>query len=140
MQNPFSGLRLAARSLARTPGYTIAITLMLAFGIGATTAMFTVVSSVLLRPLPYPEPDRLVRLYELSDKGRRMAVPEANARDWQAAMRTVQPMAWVSSAYVSPGVAGGQPTWLRVTQVNRSFFEVMGVGAWSGRTLAPDDA
>jgi putative ABC transport system permease protein len=61
-------LRQSIRILKSKPGFTLMAVLMLALGIGSCTAIFTVVNAVLLRPLPYPEPDKLVQLWELSDK------------------------------------------------------------------------
>jgi putative ABC transport system permease protein len=62
-------LRLAARGLLRSPGYAAVAVLTLGVGIGAATALFSVVSGVLLRPLPYPDPDRIVRVWEVSPRG-----------------------------------------------------------------------
>ena len=75
--------RLALRSLGRSPAFSTVAVLCLALGIGANAALFSVLNAVLLRPLPYPEPDRLVRIYErMGDKGQgSVSVP--NFRDWQ---------------------------------------------------------
>ncbi len=75
-------VRYALRMLAKRPGFTIVAVLTLAVGIGATTAIFSVVNGVLLRPLPYTEPDRLVRLFEQTAKNPRASVSYPNFRDW----------------------------------------------------------
>ena len=83
-------LRLAARSLRRTPVYAAVAILTIAVGIGVTTAVFSVVDGVLLRPLPYPEPDRLVRLSERSAEYARMSFAGANFRDVQVRIRKLR--------------------------------------------------
>ena len=77
-------MRYAIRQLRKTPGFTIVAVLTLAFGIGATSAIFSVVNAVMLRPLPYPEPERLVRVIEVLPQYGRFAVAPANFLDWRA--------------------------------------------------------
>src|SRR5213083_2263101 len=77
-------VRYAIRTLLRTPGFTVVAVLALALGIGANTAIFSVVNGVLLKSLPFPEPDRLVALSESSIKLPVMAVAFPNYLDWQA--------------------------------------------------------
>src|SRR5579871_2331714 len=89
-------VRQALQVFRSNPGFAIATILMLALGVGACTAIFTVVDAVLLRPLPYPEADRLVQLQELSDRGRPMNVPEGNFVDWQAGSHSFTGMAMFS--------------------------------------------
>ena len=82
-------IRLALRSLARTPGFTAVVVLTLALAIGANSAIFTVIDSVLLRPLPYESPERLVMLWERSvndPDGHEHINPE-NFRDWRRRVR-----------------------------------------------------
>ena len=87
-------LRIACRSLARVPSFSVTAILTIGLGIGAAAAMFTVVDGVLLRPLPYPEADRIVQLFQIGDKGRRGAnVSEPNFLDWQAQTRGFAAMA-----------------------------------------------
>lgn len=126
-------LRHAIRTLARNPGLTIPALLMLAFGIGGCAAIFTVLHGVLLRPLPYPEADRLVQLWELSNQGSRMSVPEANFVDWRARAAGFQFMAMYQSG-LQPVLTGSEPARLRVTTVSSEFFDVLGVRPFMGRT------
>src|SRR5713226_5014127 len=95
--SPAHDLRYALRLMRLHPGFTIAAVLVLALGIGANTAIFTVVHAVLLEPLPFPEPKRLVRLYERSVVGESAynVVSPANFLDWQReATSYVQLAAW----------------------------------------------
>lgn len=77
-------LRFGARMLRKSPGLTAVAVLTLALGIGATTAIFSVVNGVLLRPLPYPDSDRLMTLHESSEEIPDMSISMANFNDWQA--------------------------------------------------------
>ena len=87
-------LRIACRCLARVPSFSVTAILTIGLGIGAAAAMFTVVDGVLLRPLPYPDAERIVQLFQIGDKGRRGAnVSEPNFLDWQAQTRGFAAMA-----------------------------------------------
>src|SRR6058998_3597365 len=86
------------RMLARNPGFTAVAVLTLALGIGANTAIFTVVNAVLLRPLPYREPDRLMLLEERGENLRRVSVSYPNFLDWRAQNQVFDQMAAVQSA------------------------------------------
>src|ERR1043166_7013156 len=96
-------LRYAVRSLAKSPGFTVAAVLVLALGIGANTAIFSVVRAVLLAPLPYQEPDRLVRLFERDVIGTELynIVSPQNYRDWMEQAKSYEQIAAVSDASFS---------------------------------------
>src|SRR5689334_22543906 len=92
-------LRQAVRALRRTPTFTVAVVAVLALGIGATTAMFSVVYGVLLRPLPFAEPERLVRVWTVFEPGLgRGAVSAANGRDWRAQNHVFEDLALVHTS------------------------------------------
>ncbi|HEY0970344.1 MAG TPA: ABC transporter permease [Gemmatimonadales bacterium] len=127
-------LRHATRSLARSPGYTAVALLTIALGIGATTAVFSVVDGVLLRPLPFPAPDRLVDVRESSPSNATLRVPAANFHDVRRETRTLE-----SAAYYSSGeetvLGADEPLRVRTTWVSREFFHVLGVRPLHGRLV-----
>ena len=137
-------VRLALRGLRRTPGFTAVALLTLAVGIGANAAMFSAVRSVLLRPLPYPEADRLVQLWtDYRSRGR--ATPEwltpPDFQDWQTSNHTFSGMA----AYQAwgPALTGfGDPEFLNGAAVSWNYFNVLGARPALGRffSSADDDA
>jgi putative ABC transport system permease protein len=130
----------AARSLTRQPGFTAGVVLTLAVGIGATTAICSVVNAVLLQPLPLPDADRLVRIFE---NERPRSMPNVNYReylDWRSQATTLSGMA---AATMNPQVLMPTPVGLiRATGglVSSNYFEVLGATALLGRTLVSDDA
>ncbi len=132
-------LRFAWRSLRRTPVYAAVAILTIAVGIGVTTAVFSVVDGVLLRPLPYPEAERLVRLSERSEKYERMSFAGANFRDVQARTRTVPQLAAFYSASPTTVLGIGEAMRPRVASVTKEFFDVMGVAPLLGRAIAPGE-
>jgi predicted permease len=126
-------LRHAIRMLLKSPGFTLTSVFMLALGIGGCTAIFTVVNSVLLRPLPYPHAERLVQLWEVATTGGRMNVPEANFADWERMAQSFEGMAMYNSA-LWPVIGGLEPVRVRVATVSSDFFNVLGIQPVMGRT------
>ena len=133
-------LRLAARSLRRRAAFTGAAVATLALGIGATVAVFGVAHAVLLRPLPFPEPERLVRLFQ--------AYPQRDVRfgglsrpdldDWAARSRHLSGLAAYSRLPGAPTLTGGDhPDLLDATWTSGAFFTTLGVEAELGRTYGP---
>jgi predicted permease len=136
-------VRYAARVLRQRPGYSVAAIVVLALGIGANTAIFSVVHAVLLRPLPFPDADRLTFVWHVPPPDAfpgmtRFTVSPANFLDWQRQTRTFERMGLMQ--FRSFNVAGGgEPESLRAAGVSAGFFQTLGVQPLLGRTLRPDE-
>jgi predicted permease len=133
-------VRYALRSLRRAPGFTTVALLTLALGLGANTAMFTIFNGVLLRPLPYPDPDRLVRLYQADPKlGLRLNnFSRPDFEDWRDGTRS---FADIAAYFRLPTIltGRGEPLQLRVAYITGTFFGVLDAPAQLGRLLGEDD-
>lgn len=130
--------RYALRSLLRAPAFTVASVLTLALGIGATTALFSVVNGVLLRSLPYPEPDRIVQLWQINASGSRTQISDPDFEDIAAQSRSFRAVAQFNG--LSSSVSGeGGPSRLNLAFVSRGIFEVLGVQPILGRTFLPEE-
>ena len=132
-------LRYAARSLRRTPGFAATAVLVVALGVGANTAAFSLADYVLLRPLSFPEPDRLIRLWQQTPGYGRMELSPANYRDWKAMATSVTGMAAYTEGAMNL-VGSAEPRRLEVTRATADFFQVLGVPALAGRAFAPSDS
>ena len=127
-------LRYGVRVLRRNPGFSLMAVFTLALGISATTAIFSVVYGVLLRPLPYDRPDQLVQVWEKSSKGNPMNLADPNFQDLREQNRSLQGLAEFSSGLAS--VSGGsEPKRLMVASVSSDFFPLMRVFPIRGRGL-----
>ena len=132
-------LRYGARVLRRAPGFAIVAILTLGLGIGAATAVFSVVDGVLLQPLPYPEPDRIVRLFQIDANGRRNnSVSDPNFEDWKNGTHSFRAMAEMASRPL-PTIVNGQAAMIKGAAVSRDFFDVMGVTPLMGRAFSDED-
>src|SRR5215813_4277210 len=137
MQTLLQDLRYGARMLMKKPGFTLIAVLTLSLGIGANTAIFSVVNAVLLRALPYPQPDRLLVLTEKTRQGR-MGVAYPNYLDWRERAQSFTEMAGFRGALLNlTGV--DKPARLRDRAVSCNFFRVLGVGPQLGRMFVEED-
>jgi putative ABC transport system permease protein len=130
----------AARGLRRSPGFSLAVILTLALGIGGNTAVFSVVDQLLLRPLPYPDGDQLMVVEESSGSGgnSRADVSPANWLDWQRESRTFRGFAaWGLAQFTLTGA--GEPRRVNAQLVSSEFFPVLGVAPLIGRTISDED-
>lgn len=132
--------RGAVRTLQKKPGFTVTAVVALALGIGANTAIFSVINGVLLRSLAYRDPAAVVMLWEqnLSVRRSQNVVSPANFLDWQRQAKSFQGMAtaWDTRANLTEG---GEPTEIPVQRVTASFFQVLGVQPMIGRPFAEDE-
>jgi hypothetical protein len=113
--------------------------LTLALGIGATTSIFSVVDAMLLRPLPYPDAERLVFLREVGVKGGQMALAEPNFEDVRARSQSFAAMAIAAGSFPLVVSGGSEAVRSRVSIASTQFFDVMGVHPSLGRTFAPEE-
>jgi putative ABC transport system permease protein len=131
-------LRFGARMLKKNPGFTFIAVLTLGLGIGANTAIFSMVYALLLRPLPYAEAERLVQLAEKSRAGGRLDVSYPNFDDWRARAQSFEGMASVrNQSFSLTGV--DQPVQLRGRTVSWNFFQLLGVQPQLGRVFVDAD-
>ena len=131
-------LHFATRMLCKSPGFTAITVVTLALGIGANTAMFSVVQGVLLAPLQYFHPDRLVMVWENNLRFPRTWVSYPNYRDWQRGARSLQQMA----AFREQGVdltAPGTPEHLNGKEISSGFFSTLGTELALGREFSPEE-
>ena len=134
----FRDLRFASRTLAKNPSFAAIAILTLALGIGASTSIFSVVDAVLLRPLPFPNPQQIATVWELSARGRRMHLADPNFLDLRGQNKTLVGLAQFSSG--PEAVSGGsEPVRMNVAAVSQDFLKVMGVEPAHGRDFADDE-
>src|SRR5208337_404659 len=138
MSTLIQDLKFGLRMLAKNSGFTGIAVLTLALGIGATVAIFSVVYGVLLRPLPYFQPDRLVELREVNSRGGRMQFADPNFEDVRASSQTLDGVAEYAAGLES--VAGpSEPTRTMTASVSRDFLPMLRVQPVMGRGFAPED-
>src|SRR5262245_6549363 len=134
----FQDLRFALRMLLKEPGFTTIAVIALALGIGANTAIFSVVNAVLLEPLPFHEPERLVRVWRSSGKQDRSAVSFPDFADMRARQSVFERMAaWRSSDFTMTGQ--GDPVNLIGVVVTAELFPLLGVSPKLGRSFTPEE-
>jgi predicted permease len=131
-------LRYTARTLGRARGFAIVAILVLALGIGANTAVFSVTDYVLIRNLPFPAPERLVRVWENLPGYREMELSPVNYRDWKQMNTVFDDMGGFSTNSANL-VGQGDPTRIKVAAVTGSLFSVLGVPPLFGRPIVPAD-
>lgn len=131
-------LRYGLRTSIKGPGFSAIVILMLALGIGSTTAIFSVVSAVLLRPLPYPEPDRLMMVFASSARGLG-TVYAPDFVEWRAQCRVCAQMGAYAGTWPSNLTGGKEPDRVRVARVTDGLFATLGVTPHIGRKFLPEE-
>jgi predicted permease len=135
-------LRFGIRSLTRNPGFSVLAVLVMALGIGANVALFTVVRSVLLKPLPFKDQDRLVRLYEADAHGRYQdnVLAGGTFASWQSQAHSFEQMAIKKGIdYNLSGSAAQLPELVHAEEASWNIFPLLGVNAARGRLFLPSD-
>lgn len=138
MDGLLQDVRYGLRVLWKSRIYTFVAVLTLLLGIGASTAIFSVVYGVLLRPLPYQNPEQIVRVWEANPSGRRMHFADPNFEDMRAQVHSLQGMAQMRAGETTV-VIGNAPDRVRVAQVSADFFSVMAVQPIHGRLFGPEE-
>lgn len=134
----FRDVGYICRSLRKSPGFAAAAVLTLALGIGANTAIFSVVQGVVLAPLPYSQPDRLVVVWENNPRFPRVWVSYPNFQDWRRTARSFRQMA----AFMEQGVdltSPGAPEHLNGKEISSGFFSTLGAKLALGREFSPEE-
>lgn len=139
MQAIWDDLRFGARMLWKKPGFTLTVIFTLALGIGATTAIFSVVDAVVLRSLPFPDAERIVHLREVNEIGRQIRVAEPNYLDVRARQRSFETMSQLAGGTVVV-TGGSEPVRVGAYWVTNDFFRVLGVQPMAGRTFSLEES
>ena len=138
MNEVLQDLRYAVRTLRKSPGFATVAVLTLAIGIGANTAIFSFVNGVLLKPLPYGEPERILRVLEKPPGGGRNGISTLNFLDWQKDNTVFDYMAAQTGGSVTlTGI--NEPVQLRGSRVSAHYFDIFGIKPAFGRTFAADE-
>ena len=138
VENLLRDVRYGMASLARDPGFAAVTIGLLALGIGANTAMFSIVDAVLLRPLPFPEPERMVRLWETPTPTLHNNTTTLTFLDWKRQGDLFEALS-VEESFGAAVATGGDPARLSGKLVSADYFHVFGVKARLGRTFAPGE-
>ncbi|MET0649708.1 MAG: ABC transporter permease [Pyrinomonadaceae bacterium] len=141
MRTLLQDVRYAVRTLLKSPGFASVAVLALALGIGANTAIFSVVKAVLLSPLPYPEPERLVWVRE-SNPGADIPDEPASApnyNDWRTQVRSFDGIAAYANTALTLTDGGGEPERIPAVSTSANFFQVVGVAPALGRGFLPEE-
>ena len=138
LETLLSDVRYGIRMMARSPGFTIIAILTLALGIGANTAIFSVVNGVLLNPLPFPQPEQLVSLSESKPNFATGSISYLNFRDWQRNNHTFSAMA-ISRSLSFSLTGSGEAEQLKAELLSSDYFSLLGVKPVLGRMFAPGE-
>src|SRR6266852_1794707 len=141
MQTLLQDLRYAVRMLLKSPGFTCVAVFTLALGIGANSAIFSVVNTLLIRPLPYSNPDQLVMVWENLARANNPhnAVSPANFLDWKEQNKSFQQMAAFTALVNYNFTDGAVPERVVAARVSAGFFQMLGVQPVQGRLFNDEE-
>jgi len=131
-------IAVALRTIRRDPSFSVTVVLVAALGIAATTAAFSIADHVLVKPLPFRDPERLVKVWQLPPGGGTLEASPAHFRDWQAQASSLEDLA-AFTLHSTNLVGAGEPLRLDGSWASGNLFAVLGVPSLIGRTLTPDD-
>src|SRR4051812_30655842 len=133
--------RLGVRSLGKSPGFLTVVTLSLALGIGANSTIFSVIDTLLHRPLPYDHPEQLIAIWEthLGEEGMERRVPIAESLDWKRQNHVFQDIALTSFGEETVLSAAGAPEPVILQDVTPNFFSLLGAKPILGRVFFPSE-
>ncbi len=138
LETLWQDLRYGVRMLVKNPGFTLVAVLTLALGIGANTTIFSVVNAVLLRPLQYPNAERIVAVQELNEKSSRVQVTPANFLDWRAQNTVFEHLAAIFTRTANL-IVGDESERIDLAMTSADFFQVFGVQPQLGRFFLPEE-
>jgi predicted permease len=139
LETIWNDLRYGVRTLRRTPGFTVVLVLTMALAIGANSAIFSVINGVLLRPLPYPHPERLVCIYFNADTAPKFALNPFDLRDFRERNRAFDGVAGIAPFDAQLSGAGSEPVKLKSFAVTAGYFGMLGLSPELGRDFTTDD-
>src|SRR5919107_4634138 len=138
MESIIKDIRYGVRGLLKHPGFTAIVVVTLALGIGASTAIFSVVDSVLLRRLPYRNAERIVAIQELDPNGKRGQSTSANFYDWRAQNTVFEHLAAIKTTTTNLALSDHAER-IDLAQTNADFFDIFGITPQYGRLFIPSD-
>ena len=141
MDNLLQDLRYGIRTLLRQPGFAATAILTLALGIGATTAIFSVVNAVVLRPMPFDSPERVMVVTNTNTRtgARNTTISGPDFFDWRAQSRSFEPLAYFTGSGETSVTVNNVSDYTTVTRVSPGYFSVFGATARIGRLFTPEE-
>ncbi|HSE25471.1 MAG TPA: ABC transporter permease [Pyrinomonadaceae bacterium] len=139
MDTLIKDFRYGIRSLLRRPGFSIIVIVVLGLGIGATSAIFSVVDALMLRSMPYPQSERLVLLREVNAKGNQVRVAEPNFEDMRAQSKSFEALAIAAGSFPLVVTGPGEAARVNISYASGDFFKAMGVQPLRGRSFQPEE-
>src|SRR5689334_6036798 len=141
MENLLQDIRYGVRTLAKNPGFTIVAVLTLALGIGANTAIFSVVENLLLRPLPYPHPENLVEIWNTyPPQVPRAGLSPGDYADWRRQATSFSEMGAYGQISKGFNLTGdGEPSRVLIGYASSDLFSMLGVRVVAGRSFVPEE-